>query len=697
MARLAIAKDFFHDLRRLGPGLLTKISETFAKFQNATHAGIHLEKIRNARDDRLRSIRIDQLWRGVVLAPEKGDIYTLLKVLPHDEAYRWAERHQVSVNAATGGIEIRDVVAIDETLPGLVTHAEQVPTRLFDHVSDSDMRGLGIDEQVLEFARALTDDVQLEAAKSFLPQAQWEALYGLAAGMTPEEVWKEVGASAVAERYDTDDVEAALERSPERVVLVDGPDELMEIFRRPFDLWRIYLHPVQYQAVHARYRGPARVTGGPGTGKTVVAVHRAWQLARRGDGPVLLTTFTSNLATSLEACLNLLADSDEVRDRITVIHVDQLAHRIFRERHGSPTLLDDEDQRRIWRRVIARLELPFTEVFLAEEWRQVVLAQDIRHADAYLVAKRQGRGRRLGLRQRAQVWQTLHEFQEELRRRKAWTHETICVEATRLLQKTDTPPYRHIVVDEAQDLSPMQWRLLRAAAPRADDDLFIAGDPHQRIYNNRVSLRDVGVSVTGRSSRLTINYRTTAEILAWSLAMLRGERIDDMNGGLETVAGYRSEVHGSPPVLKGFRTKNEELGALAERVREWLDAGVRPGEVGVAARSNMLVDDVVAALTRRSIPARPMRRTGHEDDAVAVGTMHRMKGLEFRCVGVVGVNAYQIPAPNAVTPAKDDLSAHEQDILRERCLLFVACTRARERLYVSWHGTPSPFLEARRD
>jgi hypothetical protein len=697
MARLAIAKDFFHDLRRLEPGLLAKVSETFAKFQNATHAGVHLEKIRNARDDRLRSIRVDQFWRGIVLAPERGDIYTLLKVLPHDEAYRWAERHQVSVNAATGGIEIRDVVAIGETLPGLVTHAERVPTRLFDHVSDSDMRGLGIDEQVLEFARALTDVVQLEAAKSFLPQAQWEALYGLAAGMTPEEVWKEVGASAAAERYDTEDVEAALERSRERVVLVDGPDELMEIFRRPFDLWRIYLHPVQYQAVHARYRGPARVTGGPGTGKTVVAVHRAWQLAKRGEGPVLLTTFTSNLAASLEASLNLLADSDEVRDRITVTHVDQLAHKVFRTRHGHPTLLNEEEQRLLWRRVISRLELPFKEGFLAEEWRQVVLAQGITHADGYLAATRQGRGRRLGSRQRAQVWQAIHAFQEELHRQRAWTHETVCVEATRLLREMDTPPYRHIVVDEAQDLSPMQWRLLRAAVPRADDDLFIAGDPHQRIYNNRVSLRDVGVNVTGRSSRLTVNYRTTAEILAWSLAMLRGERIDDMDGGLETVAGYRSEVHGSPPVSKGFPTKNDELRALAERVSEWLDAGVRPAEIGIAARSNMLVDDVVAALTKRSIPARSMRRAGQDDDAVAVGTMHRMKGLEFRCMGVVGVTAYQIPAPNAVTPADEDRSAHEQDLLRERCLLFVACTRAREQLYVSWHGTPSPFLPSRRD
>src|SRR5690606_22583016 len=188
-----------------------------------------------------------------------------------------------------------------------------------------------------------------------------------------------------------------------------------------------------------------------------------------------------------------------------------------------------------------------TETFLAEEWRHVILAQQVGSAADYLAAKRAGRGRRLGARQKAQLWQAVWEFQEELKRRRLWTYETVCVEATRLLAERADKPYRHIVVDEAQDLHPVQWRLLRAAVAEGPDDLFIAGDSHQRIYHSRVSLRDVGVHVAGRSARLTINYRTTAEILAWSLGMLEGEPVDDMDGGLDTVAGYRSEVHGPPP------------------------------------------------------------------------------------------------------------------------------------------------------
>ncbi|MGW5188928.1 UvrD-helicase domain-containing protein [Kribbella sp. NPDC004138] len=669
--------------------LQDRVQEVFAKFGAATHAGIHLEKIANARDDRFRSIRIDQFWRGIVLAPESGDSFTLLKVLPHDDAYAWAQRRQVSVNAATGQIEIRDVAAIDATIPELDRFAAGRAGRLFENINDKDLRRLGVDEQTLQFARVLTDELQLEAARSFLPQNQWEALYGLAAGLSPEEVWAALGVPS-NEPIDPNDVTAAVRRTTERVLLVDGSEELLEVFRRPLDLWRIYLHPVQHQVAHATYKGPARVTGGPGTGKTVVAIHRARHLGEHGDGNVLVTTFTTNLAASLQAGLDLLVEDEDVRDRIAVQHIDQFAHQVFRQRHGHPRLLSDETGH--WREIRERLDLPFTETFLAEEWRQVVLAHRVQDAQAYLTAKRSGRGRPLTARQRSQVWEAIEDFQERLRDQRLWTHETIRAEATDLLVAQVDKPFRHIVVDEAQDLSPEQWRLLRAATPTAPDDIFIAGDTHQRIYQHRISLREVGVRVSGRSTRLTVNYRTTAEILAWSFRILRGEAIDDMDGDLDTVAGYRCETHGLPPELRSFQTRSDELRGLSQQIQSWTSAGVQLNEIGIAARSNGLVDGIVNELTRSGLPAHAIDRSSPQADAVAVGTMHKMKGLEFRCVAVAGVTAQQVPPTNAITPIEDDRATHLQDVQRERCLLFVACTRAREQLYVSWYGAPSEFI-----
>jgi hypothetical protein len=695
VASLAIHRDLLREFGGLEKSVQERVSEVFAKFRHATYAGLHLEKVSGARDDRIRSIRIDQFWRGVVLAPDSGDSYTLLKVLPHDDAYRWARRRSASVNSATGGIEIRDGEAIETSLPQLARMAQTVPRRLFSEVGDADMERLGIDAQTLAFARALTEPIQLEVAKSLLPPIQWEVLYGLAMGMTPEEVWDELGADITEERFDPDDLDAAIRRSPDRVVLVDGPEELMAVFARPFDLWRVYLHPLQRAAAEARHRGPARVTGGPGTGKTVVALHRARVLAERGAGPVLVTTFTSTLADSLRAGMKLMADTPrdtEVLRAVTVEHVDRLAHRVFRDVHGQPRILGGDEERRLWTSIAADTDTPVGAAFLAEEWRQVVVAQEVRSADAYLKAKRTGRGRRLGAAQKARVWQAVCAFEDELRRRGLWTHETVCAEAARILGEREEKPYRHIVVDEAQDLSAEKWRLLRAAVPEAEDDLFLAGDTHQRIYQHRISLRDVGVNVAGRSTRLRVNYRTTAQILGWSLELLHGQRIDDMDGGLETVAGCRSDVRGLPPVLKGCANRSSELRHLVDTVREWLDSDILPGEIGVAARSNRLAQEAADALIDAGVAAHVLSGGAAEQDAVSVATMHRMKGLEFRCLAVIGVDADQVPAARAVTPASEDATAHAHDLQRERCLLFVACTRARELLSVSWQGQPSPFL-----
>ncbi len=621
MPRLGIDRDFLREYARMDRKLQDRVQEVFAKFDAATHAGIHLEKITNARDDRFRSIRIDQFWRGIVLAPESGDSFTLLKVLPHDDAYTWAQRRQVSVNAATGQIEIRDVAAIDATLPELDRFAASKASRLFENISDKDLRRLGVDDQTLQFARVLTDELQLEAARAFLPHNQWEALYGLAAGLSVEEVWALLGAPS-DEPIDPNDVDAAVQRTTERVLLVDGSEELLDVFRRPLDLWRIYLHPVQHQVAHATYRGPARITGGPGTGKTVVAIHRARHLGERADGKVLVTTFTSNLAASLQASLDLLVEDQEVRDQIAVQHIDQFAHQVFRQRRGHPRLLTAPDEARRWRDIRQRLDLPFTETFLSEEWRQVVLAHRIQHVEAYLTAKRSGRGRPLNARQRTQVWKAIADFQQHLRDQHLWTHETVRAEATDLLAGQVDKPFRHIVVDEAQDLSPDQWRLLRAATPEASDDIFIAGDTHQRIYQHRISLREVGVRVSGRSTRLTVNYRTTAEILAWSFQILHGEAIDDMDGDLDTVEGYRCETHGLPPQLQPFRTRGDELRGLREQIQTWTSAGVQLNEIGVAARSNGLVDAIANELTRSGIPAHALGRSNPPAEAVAVGTMH---------------------------------------------------------------------------
>ena len=335
--------------------------------------------------------------------------------------------------------------------------------------------------------------------------------------------------------------------------------------------------------------------------------------------------------------------------------------------------------------------LPFTPVFLQHEWEQVILGQDLRTEQAYLTCLRTGRGRPLTKEQRSQVWQAAQRVTGELAAARMSTTLQLANEATGLLRQAGTPPYRHIIVDEAQDLHPAQWRLLRAGVAPGPDDLFIAADPHQRIYASRVSLASLGISVRGRSRRLALNYRTTQEILAWSVPLLGAEPVAGLDGEADSLVGYRSPMHGQRPQLRRAATRQEELVFLTERIRSWLDAGIEPHAIGVAARSASLARQARDALNADGITTVALGGQGGKK-AVRAGTMHGMKGLEFQAVAVIGAEQGQVPALAAVTAEDEDAVAHAQDLQRERCVLFVACTRARDHLYVSYAGEPSVFL-----
>lgn len=276
------------------------------------------------------------------------------------------------------------------------------------------------------------------------------------------------------------------------------------------------------------------------------------------------------------------------------------------------------------------------------------------------------------------------------------THIQLATTAAAYAADGAAPGYAHVIVDESQDLHPAQWRLLRALVPPGPNDLFIVGDAHQRIYDHRVALSAFGVVVRGRSAKLRINYRTTYEILRWSLGVLEGTKFDDLDGSGDDLRGYRSTMHGPQPVVAGYESAQAERRALVEGVRAWLAMGVPASAVGVAARTAAEAERAADALRASGLPTRELASailpTHPPSEAVSIGTMHGMKGLEFRCLAVVAAHDGLLPHPSALTPIDEDPLQHAHDLARERCLLFVASTRARDALRVTWYGAPSPFL-----
>lgn len=695
MPRLTIDCDFLKSYAKLEKHVQRAVDEVFAKFAEHTFAGLHLERLGGSKDPRIRTIKITNFWRGLVLAPTSGEEYTLLCVLPHDEANRYATSKKFSVNLAIGVAEVRDQGGLEAIEPALRDAASATETRLFDAVGDGELVALGVDRDVLPLVRLLTSEAHLQAMENLLPKAQYNALLGLASGMDPDEVWQEVcsylGGNDVPEVIDPHDITAAMARTPDRYVRVSGPEELADMLANPFAVWRNYLHPRQSRVAFAATRGPMLVTGGAGTGKTVTVLHRAVHLADQlpaGAGrDILITTYDRGLAEALQDQLVQLTDDQRLLSRIDVVNVSRFAYQVVAQARGvNPDIVQGYAESALWKAASRQIGGALTPKFLKDEWEQVILAQALIGRDDYLRCERTGRGRSIGSR-REQAWAAMSEVAQKLRQSDKFTHLQVAVEAEAILAQRQAP-YRHVLVDEGQDLHPAVWRMLRRAAAPGPDDLFIVADPHQRIYDNRVSLRSLGIKVQGRSHRLTENYRTTQEILEWSVRMLGGKAaagLDDMSVDL---AGYRSPVHGARPVVTGYRDWPAEVDGVVTLVRNWLAADIEPDAIGIAARTSAKVKDIKAALDDAGITSSDKARPS----AVRLDTMHGMKGKEFRCVAVVGVDSSGVPLSVAVTPHEEDPTAHEQDTQRERCLLFVACTRPRDALHVSHSGIPSAFL-----
>lgn len=709
MATLALAREFLSRYAKLDTAVQKRVHDLAEKcrqmslFEMSQSKGLHLEPYTNQKDPRARTIRVGDNHRGIVLVAEAAQQVVLVDVLTHDDADRWMANNEFSVNTATGALEVVNAAAIAGERDQIAPPPSPAAALLFEHRKDRDFTSLGINEDLVPTLRLLQDEDQLQGLLSVLPQGQADALIMLTGKDSVELIYAEIAGSTVPERVDPDDLAAAVTAPASRSAfhVVGDDDELSEMLAQPLAQWRTYLHQSQYDAAYKpTYNGPVRITGGAGTGKTVVAIHRAGALAdalsERDGTPILFTTFTRNLAQSIERDLQSLGGSDLV-EVVDVLNVDRLAHRVVADAEGKqPGIVANDTLRALWEDAIDELGYDYSPTFVHQEWEQVVLAQDLQSRDEYFAASRAGRGRRLDRKDRAKVWKVVESVTQQLVGRNQRTYLQIASAGAGYLEQERLKPYRHVVVDEAQDLHEAQWRLLRAAVDEGPNDLFLVGDSHQRIYDRRSSLSKVGIKIQGRSKRLRINYRTTHEILRWSLAVLGEGDFDDLDEGTDThdVAGYHSFVHGPAPTTVGFPSRASMVDGVVAQVARWTSDGVDPADIGVTARTQASFGAVEGALATAGIRSFRLGKDLRFGDGVALGTMHRLKGLEYRCVAVVDADGDTIPHALSLTPASQDQVQHDHDVKRERCLLYVACTRARDDLWVGWSGAPSRFLPA---
>ena len=715
---VAVSNDFFKALNALPEKSRGKVATFISKFRdNPRSPGLNYERIDGGKDAFIRSLRVDQDIRCIVRAPEEGNTYVLLWVDKHDDAYQWARRRTCHVNRVSGALQVVDVesaeAAVGDAIEAAVSQAlassattsvtrSAATESLFARCDDDQLMLLGVPEALLPAVRAVTTEDALSRLIEWVPQSCVDGLILLADGRSIEEVIDELERKRPA-HVDTSDVAAALntpESQAEFMVITD--DELLEaMLAAPMEQWRVFLHPSQRKLVERDWSGPVRVLGGAGTGKTVVAMHRARWLAKQlSDQPgerILFTTYTRNLATDIRSNLIKICSPQELQ-RLEVIHLDRWVMK-FLQGQGLPVrVFNDSARKACWdmAMAVADTTLGLERRFYEEEWREVVLANGCRTLPDYIAARRIGRGSRLTRQNRVQIWPVFDALRTEFRQRGLWEPEEAKQAAADLLQEAGSGArYSSIVVDEAQDLDVASFKLLRTlVGEQHDNDLFIVGDPHQRIYGKPVVLSRCGIEIRGRSRKLRINYRTTEETRAWATAVLDGLGFDDLDGGVDSTSDYRSLLHGDQPLIKRFVDPAEEQHFLAETLRKLQREQGTLAATCVTARTNSGVEKLNTALRREGFTTRVINKDESDDPsdpALRLATMHRVKGLEFDQVFIPGLDEAQMPLRHELHQRPDQLS-RELFEQQERSLLHVAATRAKKRVVVSYSGKPSPYI-----
>lgn len=721
---IALAQEFLGAMSDIPRTKQNKVQDLIAKFRsNPRSTGINYEVIRDARDKNMRSVRVDQEYRAIVLKPEKGNVYVFMWVDKHDDAYDWARRHEASINPQTGSLQVLAAVTreVVENAPTSVDKTSIVASdsaaSLFENMRDRELLRLGVPETLLARVKGVNTPEALDAMHLVLPAESYEALLFLAQGENKQEVLELYGAPDEALEVDTEDFIQALQQpdSQRRFHVVEDDDELTRMLNAPLEHWRVFLHPSQRELVERDWNGAVRVLGGAGTGKTVVAMHRARYLARhaikRGEPnerSILFTTFTRNLAQDIEHQLSQLCTREEMA-RIEVINIDRLIHRLT-SAHDKVRLVysSQPEYRKAWRIALQLMpdELKLPESFYDEEWQQVVLPQHVRTRQEYFRARRVGRGKALNRSQRAAIWPVFEEMRNQLTSAGLRTIEDCTFEAVHLAKQGHlTRQYQHIIADEIQDFGAESLKLLRALVAENANDLFLVGDGHQRIYGRRATLSSCGINVRGRRGRkLRINYRTTEQTRRFAVALLESVEVDDLDDGKDSSRDYRSLLQGEAPSISNFDSFEEEVDALAKLISELPEiAGAEDGDgqrptlrrdCCIVARTQHLRDQYAQALEARGLSIMLMEKdTGDEarHSGLRLATMHRVKGLEFRKVCLVGINAGIVPAPRSMD-SEDPVEKRYREF-NERALIHVAATRAIESLHISSYGTPSPYLK----
>lgn len=701
-----IADTFTDSLTKLTAEEQKAVKTTVFDLQtDPSRPGLEFHRVKKSKDPDFWVIYAGQDIRVILHKTEASLLVCYTD--HHDAAYDWAERRKLQTHPKTGAaqfVEVRE--RVEEVIVPKYVQVEQPKPLLFEKLSDDELLSYGVPPEWLHDVRAANEDTLFDVA-GHLPKEAQEALLQIATDEKPE-VTRPVAPGT--DPFDHPDAKR-------RFRTMKNVEELELALNYPWEKWTIWPHPAQTALIEREFNGPARVSGSAGTGKTVVALHRAAHLARSNpDARILLTTFSDALANALRRQLNILLSAEpRVLQWLRVHSMDAIGQRLYKAHFGEPTIATPDDIRELLQESGVRLEgakvsigaqirnllgetppqdgFKFSLRFLMTEWEQVVDAWQLESWEDYRDVRRLGRKTRLSEPQRKALWEVFTQVRSKLKARGLVTYPQIFGQLTALYTDKLAPPYDYVILDEAQDVSVSQLRFLAALAGDKPNGLFFSGDLGQQIFQQPFSWMSLGVDVRGgRSRTLRVNYRTSHQIRARADRLL-GAEIADVDGITERRRGTVSVFDGPEPDIKVLDSADDE----AEYVAEWLTArradGLEPHEIGIFVRSSGELERAITAADAAGLPHTVLDENVETTPGlVSISTMHLAKGLEFRAVAVIACDDEVIPLQERIETVADGADL-EEVYNTERNLLYVACTRARDHLLVTGADPASEFLD----
>lgn len=650
-------------------------------------SAINYEKINTFKDQSLRTVRIDQKYRAIIQAPEEGNGFHLLWVDNHDEAMDWAENKVFEWNASTQSFQMYDRPT-NQTKPVSTNVTVKDATSLYTSYSDDQLTSIGVPKDLIELVKSIERIEHLESYASNLPSDVYEYLYYLSEGISLEDILEEIEAGKVS------DDDTLSPNAQKNVYVLTDDTELENILSGDFEKWKLFLHPSQRSIAYGEFKGPLKVTGSAGTGKTVCALHRANYLSQKlesFDKPILFTTFTKSLTQYLSTVTEKFSIPDS---EIVISNIDKLIFELAREFKvidESSGMINSSQELELWKEIIEFNPSTFDENFLQDEYNDVILANSVKSVNEYYKTSRVGRSVRIGRQDKTQIWELCEEFIKA--KESNYTKFELCNLLIAYFSSISEKPFSHIICDEIQDFSNLELSLLRVLVNEKENDLFLVGDPFQNIYGRRINFSKSGIHIRGRRSRkLKVNYRTTEEIKKRAVSILLNTQYDDFDGEKETNTGYVSLMHGSDPTYKVFASPEAEDQYISEQIETLLlDDSVNPSDICIASRTNRLVDESKKLLNEIQQKFSDIKATIRSNDSIVVSTFHNLKGHEFKHLFVRGFSKDYVPFRHPSFDVYSDIQKKEY-LKKEKSLYYVVFSRAIQTLIITGVGEKSDWI-----